>query len=172
VNPVLSIAPATVVAGRSARVTVRAVPGATVTLTAGRTLTATADSRGEARLTIKPTKNTRVSARVTATGCAAADSAARTVAVRSSVTLRVRRTRGHRYVLSGVVKPAAAGRVRLYATTASGRTRLIAQARINRRTGRWSATHVFATTKRVRVVAKVDRTTTNAAGASPKRRIG
>jgi hypothetical protein len=170
-NPVLSISPTTLVAGRSARVTVRAVPGSTVTVTAAGKVSAKADARGEAKLMIKLNRNTRLSAQVAAAGCATVTSAARTVSVRPAVTLRVRKAGGRRYVLRGSVKPAR-GSVRVYRTTAGGHRKLIARAKVNRKTGRWSVTDVFAKGKRVTVVAKVPRTKTNAAGTSPKRRIG
>jgi hypothetical protein len=171
VTPIVSVSPATLTAGHSARVTVRAVPGSQVALfAASKHLVATTDAQGAAKLTIKPTANTRLYALVSATGCATSRSTTRTLAVRAAVTLKVRRASARRYVFSGVVRPAG-GSVKVYATS-HGHTTLIGRAKADKRTGRWRLAHAFAKAPRVTVVAKTPRTKTNAAGASPRRKVG
>src|SRR5262249_12847078 len=96
-------------------------------------------------------------------------SAQRALAVRSAVTLRVRRAGGRRYVLSGVVRPASATTVRLYSKSRSGRTELVARGKVNRRTGRWGVTHALPAP--ATVLAQVPRTRSNEAGTSPSRKI-
>jgi hypothetical protein len=181
VVPIMTFSPKTPTAGAPVRVTVHAQSGARISLFSAATsskhyvvtASATTTAQSMARLTLRPSTNARLYAQISASGCPTVKSAVRTLVVRAAVTLRVRHTGGPRYVIGGSVRPArvAARVIRLYATDAHHRMKLIGTAKVSRVTGLWTLRHTFAERGTITLVARVARTKANAAGSSTRKRV-
>lgn len=170
VPPRVGLAPAVVVAGRSAIATVRSTPGAVVDLFAysrpstayRRVRTSQAGADGALTWTLFPPTNTRLVARQR--GCEAGPSAA--LPVRSAVGIAAIRNGVRDYTFTGGTLPRRPGQlVSLYYVGASGRAVLAAQTRTDA-AGRWRIDRRFHAPGRFPFVARTSGDLTTAAGAS------